>query len=370
MNKKEKFLAGVKASYRATFHKGHVLGKMGYLHDELEVIGNDINYMNFQNTDIRICSTKSEICQSGINEFINKKYKSAYEKFQQVNVAQFPEGYYLLSICNLYGKGTKKNIAEGIRLAKVGSERSLCCKQLLARCYIESVGAQVNKRKAYELIIEVISQINSGIGDIDEDYLMPDIIHFCGEYELENGQDEMGIEHLQMAAVEKNYGQSYYLLGQHFFNENKEKAKKYFDKAKQLNVNVSSAYYACERIEVSDETIDGGMLDKLVKGSESLSSISESLGDFVENIEKLDPMNMKLTHLNKTNEYIAAQRTEEIEKLKHEQKTLGYAALNAVERVTHIKQIRKSEGKSDKEEIKLDKQRKKIKERKEKLSKK
>ncbi|MCI7130977.1 MAG: hypothetical protein MSA09_10620 [Lachnospiraceae bacterium] len=365
MNKKEKFAAGVKASFRATFHKGHVLGKMGYLHDELEVVGNDISYMHFKNTDIGICRTKNEFCQRGMGAFINKKYKDAYREFEKINLDQFPEGYYVIAICNLYGKGVKKNIAEGIRMAKMGADRSLCCKQLLARCYIEGKGVQINKRKAYELIIDTMSQMNSRTNtDIDDDYFMPDIIHFCGEYELENGQDEKALEHLQMAAVDKNYGQSYYLLGKYYFEDEPEKAKKYLNRAKQLNVNVSSAYYADERAEVSDETIDGGVFEKLSKGTSELSSISESLDNIMDHVDKLDPTNIKLEHLKKVNEYNAIKRQEELEKLKHEQKTLGYEAINAVEKFTHIKQIRKSEGKSDKEETKLEKQRRKNRERK------
>ena len=293
MKRKDKFIAGIKAGYKATFHKGEILGKMGYLHDELEIVGNAINYFENLDSRIRLIRTNHQTCTLGIEYFFEKKYKEAFEQFKLIPDDLIGERNYLLAICYLYGKGVSKNKNMGFKLAKEGAALSLCCKELLARCYIEGIGAPVSKKKAYDLLIEVLESVKKNVeNDLDEDYLMPDIIYFCGEYEMENEDTENALEHLKMAALDKNYGLAYYMLGKYYYPNEAEKAKRYFDKAKSLNVNVSSKYYADERGEIADTPIEFNVGDKI-------NMISNCLNDVVnikQSVEELDPEVIIKTH--------------------------------------------------------------------------
>ena len=293
MNKREKFLTALKASYKATFHRSSVLGKMGYLHDELEVVGNAINYMKYSNDRIQIFKTNNQTCLSGIEAFVKKKYVEAYNIFKKIPHDSVEERNYVLAICYLYGKGVKRDKNTGFKLAKEGANFSLCCKELLARCYIEGVGIPANKKKAYDLLIEVLETINTNASsDLDVDYIMPDIFYFCGEYEMENGDDEKALEHLKTAALDKNYGLAYYLLGKYYYTSEPEKAKLYFDKAKILKVNVSTSYYEDERSEVVETPLDMGASDSLDNFSDTLDKIV----NIKDSLENLDPELIRKKH--------------------------------------------------------------------------
>lgn len=315
MNNKEKFIAGVKAGYKATFHKGYLMGKMGYLHDELEIVGNDINYMDISCNDIRICKVNDNTYKEGLISYLKGDYKKAIQSFEKISPVFQAEKNYLLAVCNIYGRGVRKNIDIGVSLLKDGVENSLCCKQLLARCYIEGTGVPLNKKKAYELLNTVLTQIEiNKVNNMDEDYLMPDLYYFCGEYELEMGDTEKGLEHLKKAAVERNFGLAYYILGKYYYESNIELAKNYFNKAKKLNVNVSTIYYQDERSEIADEPIDFHVSDKIGK----LTDISQKLSDLKDNIEKLDWEKLWTAHLRAKNERIDAQTAEKVAKGRNE----------------------------------------------------
>lgn len=350
MKAKDKFIAGVKSGFQATFHKGTVLGKMGYLHDELEVIGNNINYLGSVSNLMRICDAKDPVCQTGIDAFSQKKYKKAYRLFKQIPPYRISERNYTLAVCNIYGKGTPKNIDKGFELAKKGSDVSLCCKQLLARCYIEGVGVPINKKKAYELLMEVLSRINiSQESDLNEDYLLPDIYYFCGEYELENGDTDKGLEHLRVAATEKDYGMAYYLLGKYYYESEPEKAKLYFDKAKKLNVNVSAFYYAEERETVSETPLDSGASEKI----DSFSNTVDSFVNIYEKVQQLDPEEAMKNHYDKKRERIKAQS--DVKK----QRAVSYNDIETT-RLKSQTEKWKAERENKKMEKKVDKENKKM----------
>lgn len=280
MKFKNKLNASIKAGFKATFHKKTIYGSMGYFYDEIENIGNIVDYMKYNKDCINLCISNSESFKIGRAEFNKKNYKRAYEIFISMPDNLYAEKNYALAICLLYGKGVKRDVKKGFELLNEGAKCSACCKQMLARCYIEGFGTNKNLEKAYDMLSDVIKCNEKK--DINYDYLMPDIYYFCGEYELENENYEKAIEHLKYAAIYKQYGRAYYMLGRYYYKNNYELSKIYMDKAKTLGVNVSTYYYKNEREEVVEKEIDLGASDKIAK-------ISKNMVNIEENMEKLAP---------------------------------------------------------------------------------
>lgn len=312
MNKKEKFLGTIKVAYKGALHKRTVFGQMGYIHDEMEKIGNSIDYMKYSENYIRLLASHNMICKSGIEAFINKKYKKAFELFQRIPESIISERNYTLAICYLYGKGIKKNSKMGFRLLREGASSSLCCKLLLARCYIVGISVCINKKKAYELVCEVFESIEAGItNDINEDYLMPDLMYFQGLYELEKGDEEKAINHLNAVATDRDYGLAYYEIGKYFYNKGeKEKARIFLDHAKEKNINVS-IMYSPHRDEVPERPIleeAEQTTGKLVTIASDCNAILKTGGDMVKILEEFNPTKIQTAHTKAEVEKVLADR--------------------------------------------------------------
>ena len=333
----------LKSAYNATFHKRHILGKMGYLHDDLvDALANDINYLKFNPDDIRMCKSEDVKCRQGIKLFADQDYKAAYKMFDEVDVERFPEVNFCKAICMLYGKGTKRNVNEAFEMVKKNMEISSCCMQLTARCYIEGYGVKKNKKKAYELILKLISEHTN---DLEEDYLLPDLIFFCAEYELEMGEDILAIEHLRIAAVEMGYGPAYYLLGKYYFEEDPEKGKMYMDKARALNVSVAAKYYSEERKEIADEPIDGGVMEKMSDMTDQVSHITDSLGNIYDNVKRLDKRQRKIDRKKLDMELNDIEHETEMSKVKYKEEKRMNEAESAMQEARNLKKIRNAKRK-------------------------
>ena len=81
MNGKDKFIYGIRSAYDATFHKKSLIGKIGYLHDELKDSGNVHNYMRDVEDNIKMLHAISNGCKKGIDLFKEKKYKTNKHMF-------------------------------------------------------------------------------------------------------------------------------------------------------------------------------------------------------------------------------------------------------------------------------------------------
>ncbi len=332
----DRMVVCLKGAYGATFHKRYMLGKMGYLYDDLtEAFANDINYLKFDPENIRMCRSVNMHCLQGIKSFADQDYKNAYRIFEAIDDKRFPEVNFCRAMCMLYGKGTKKNVNRAFEIVKDNMDRSSCCMQLTARCYIEGCGVKKNKKKAYELISKLISEQTN---DIEEDYLLPDLLFFCGEYEMEMEKDTLAIEHLKKAAVDMDYGPAYYSLGRYYFEEDREKAKMYMDKARALKVSVAAKYYSEERSQIADESIDGGVIETLFNKTDEISHISDNAVNIYDNLKSLSRKQRKIDQQELDEKLNKGEHDSKINKIK-------YKVEKKVNEAKGSKQIRKADRK-------------------------
>ncbi|MCD8076588.1 MAG: hypothetical protein LUF27_16465 [Lachnospiraceae bacterium] len=133
MNWKEKALFGVNAYFDALFHAGP--GQfLGYLHDELEPVGNDISYLPEASELLSFCKTRNSFCRKGMELFAQQKYQAAHRLFGMASAMHCPEADYCRAVCLLSGKGVPRNPDEAFQLVRSSAERSGCCLQLMGRC--------------------------------------------------------------------------------------------------------------------------------------------------------------------------------------------------------------------------------------------
>lgn len=321
---KDRFLIGVQSAFKANFHKGTAKGGMGYVHEELEVVANDVNYLAYKPVYIRLCKSSNTMLQSGITLFTQKKYKEAYNIFEQVDSVLYPEVNYCKAVCMMYGKGTKKDVYAAFDLLQNNAEKSSCCLQFMARCYIEGKGANKNKKRAYENLISFILEEKN---DVNSDMIQPDIYYFCGKYEMEQGLFEEAKEHLKIAAIDMDYGYAYYLLGKMIYDEEPEKAKMYFDEARLRKVSVSAKYYADERDAIRDVD-DSTVLDKVADRVQTLERITHGIDnvgkDMGSVVKNVNAEHFKAILQENKNEHTEARR----EGLVKEQEELGQTVKN------------------------------------------
>ncbi|MCI9127567.1 MAG: sel1 repeat family protein [Eubacterium sp.] len=298
MNLKDKFLFGVRCAYSSVFHKRNFIGKMGYIHDEMITLSNDYDYLKF-NKEIpyKFCQTNHNLCKEGLIEFNQRNYKKAYGLFSQVPEKEYPEVLFCKAFCLLYGKGINKDEKQAIELLKQGeSYGSLCCIQLLARCYIEGRYVSTNKARAAVLINAAADRYNNRLPDLSEDVALEDLSHFCGVYYFESGDFE-NAERYFKKAISSNFGLSYYYLGKIDYakNDGETEFNQFcFDKARKLGVSVEAKYYAEVRSHITDESNIIDHFPNIENLTGTIENITESISNVFENINDAEDTLVKM----------------------------------------------------------------------------